>query len=227
MSALLRGEPGTARAMLARVDASRWITSLLWILAGAGLFGAAVGSWSSPAQAFYAAIKLPLIILLTALGNGLLNAMLAPLLGLNLSVRQSLLCVLISFAMAAAILGAFSPLLAFVVWNSPSPATKGAGAWTSHSLLLVSQAAMIAVAGIAANLRLWQLLRDLGGNAGTARRVLFCWLAGNLLLGSQLSWILRPIVGSPSLPVQFLRADPMHGSFYESLFRALRHLIVP
>jgi hypothetical protein len=57
--------------------------------------------------------------------------------------------------------------------------------------------------------------------------VLWCWLGGNLLLGSQLSWIFRPIVGSPNLEVQFLRADPMHGSFYESLFRALRHLLFP
>ena len=42
-----------------------------------------MGSWASPLQSLYAGIKLPLVILLTTLGNGLLNGMLAPLLGLN------------------------------------------------------------------------------------------------------------------------------------------------
>ncbi|HKX61291.1 MAG TPA: hypothetical protein VJS65_05595, partial [Verrucomicrobiae bacterium] len=54
------------------------------IAGGAGCFGAAVGSWRAPEQALYCAVKLPLILLLTTVGNGLLNAMLAPLLGLNL-----------------------------------------------------------------------------------------------------------------------------------------------
>ena len=84
---------------------------------------------------------------------------------------------------------------------------------------------MTAFAGIAANVRLVQLLRELSGSAGAARKVLFAWLAGNLLLGSQLSWIFRPFVGSPNLPVEFLRADPFRGSFYEAVFNAARQLL--
>ena len=45
------------------------------------------------------------------------------------------------------------------------------------------------------------LLARLGGGAGEARRVLFAWLTVNLFLGSQLSWVLRPFIGSPGLPV--------------------------
>ena len=71
---------------------------------------------------------------------------------------------------------------------------------------------------------LLQLLRDLSGTASAARKVLFAWLAGNLFLGSQLSWILRPFVGSPNLEVQFLRPDPFRGSFFEAVFNALRQL---
>lgn len=224
---LLRGEPETARRVLEAQHAWPWGVVAAGITGGAGLFGAAVGIWSAPTQALYAGIKLPLILFLTALGNGLINAMLAPLLGLNLSARQSLLAVLLCFTMAAAILGAFSPLIAFLAWNSAPPNARSPDAFTSHSLLLLAQSATIAFAGIAANVRLWTLLRNFCGNAQTAKRVLWCWLGGNLLLGSQLSWIFRPIVGSPNLEVQFLRADPMHGSFYESLFRALRHLLFP
>ena len=64
---------------------------------GAGLYGAAMGCWRDPMQALYTAIKFPLIILLTAAGNAMLNAMLAPLLGLNISFRQSFLAILMSF----------------------------------------------------------------------------------------------------------------------------------
>ena len=79
-----------------------------------------MGSWRGSWQAFYTGIKLPLVILLTTLGNGLLNGMLAPLLGLNLTFRQSLAVVLMSFDdRLSVLLGALSPVAWFVVWNTP------------------------------------------------------------------------------------------------------------
>jgi hypothetical protein len=222
---LLRGDRG--RASMEDANRWRWLLYVAVIVIGAGLFGAAVGSWRAPLQSIYTAIKLPLTVLLTSLGNGLLNAMLAPLLGVNLSLRQSLLAVLMSFTIAAAILGAFSPLLYFLIWNTPPLAAGASTNASAHSFVLLCETGIIAFAGIAANARLLQLLRELGGSAVAARKVLFAWLAGNLLLGSQLAWNLRPFVGSPGLPVQFLRDDPFNGSFYEAIFRALRHLFSP
>lgn len=224
---LLRGSVVEGRAAIESADARRWWFYVAIILGGAGLFGAAVGSWRDPLQALYTALKLPLIILLTSLGNGLLNAMLAPLLGINLNLRQSLLAVLMSFTIAAVILGAFSPLLYFLIWNTPALATGASTNTGAHSLVLLCETGIIAFAGIAANVRLLQLLRELAGSAGAAQKVLFAWLAGNLLLGSQLAWIMRPFVGSPGLPVQFLRANPFEGSFYEAIFRAFKHLFFP
>lgn len=222
---LLRGELGALQSWTGTWQSTRVVLCVAIILAGAGSFGAAMGSWRAPLQAAYCAAKLPLILLATTLGNGLLNAMLAPLLGLNLPARQSLLAVLLSFALASLILGAFSPLLAFLVWNLP-PLTAGSGSnVAAHSVILLAETAMIATAGLAANVRLLQLLRDLGGVEATARKTLFAWLAGNLLLGSQLAWMARPFVGSPGLPVQFVRPDALEGSFFEALLRAARHLI--
>src|SRR5262245_26052734 len=94
LPSLLRGNVAGGRAAIEQADLRRWCFYVAVIVVGTGLFGAAMGSWRAPLQALYTAIKLPLIILLTALGNGLLNAMLAPLLGVNLSVRQSLLAVM-------------------------------------------------------------------------------------------------------------------------------------
>jgi hypothetical protein len=220
---LLRGDRG--RESMEGNARSRWLLYVTVIVFGAALFGSAVGSWRAPLQSLYTAIKLPLILLLTSLGNGLLNAMLAPLLGVNLSLRQSLLAVLMSFTIAAAILGAFSPLLYFLIWNTP-PLEAGASTNASaHSLVLVCETGIIAFAGIAANVRLLQLLRELGGSAGAARKVLFAWLAGNLLLGSQLAWNLRPFVGSPYLEVEFLRPNAFEGNFFEAVFSHAANLL--
>ena len=224
---LLRGEARPIRGWMEHWSAARLVLCLAVVIVGSGAFGAALGSWRAPEQALYTGIKLPLILLLTALGNGLLNAMLAPLLGLNLGLRQSLLAVLLSFTIAAAILGAFSPLLWFLLWKVPLATADWRAAFTSHSLILVVETAMIAFAGITANIRLVQLLRELSGHRGIARKVLLAWLAGNLLLGSQLAWILRPFVGSPGLPVQFLRPNPFDGNFYEMIWNHFRHLLLP
>jgi len=214
---LLRGEVAALTAWTADWRASQVARDVTLIVVGAGLFGAALGYWRDPWQALYAGAKLPLIMLLTATGNALLNVMLAPLLGLRIAFRQSFLAILASFALAATILGAFSPLAAFVVWNAP-PLTEGANNSTTHASILLLLVAVIAFAGIAANVRLLQLLRSLAGGHGGAVRVLFAWLAANLFFGSQLSWILRPFIGSPNLPVEFLRDKAFNGNFFETVF---------
>jgi hypothetical protein len=225
LGVLLRGDLDTLRAWLDHWNVRRYTFCLTVIGVGAGCYGAAMGFWRAPLQAFYVGLKFPLIILLTGAGNTLLNAMLAPLLGMNVGLRQSLLAILISFTIASAILGAFSPLMAFVVWNAPPlSADREQSGWT-YSLIQVLQVVIIAFAGITANLRLLQLLRRLSPSPAVAHRVLFAWLAGNLFFGSQLSWILRPFIGSPGLAVEFLRKEALQGSFYETVFQSIVRLI--
>ena len=219
LGALLRGEVAALTAWTVQWRATHFSRDVMLIVIGAGAFGAALGCWRDPWQALYAGLKLPLIMLLTATANALLNAMLAPLLGLRIAFRQSFLAILASFALAAAVLGAFSPLAAFVIWNAP-PLAEGANNSSTHAGILLLLVVVIAFAGITANVRLLQLLRSLAGGRGAALRVLFAWLAANLFFGSQLSWILRPFIGSPDLPVQFLRAEAFQGNFFESVFNS-------
>jgi hypothetical protein len=68
------------------------------------------------------------------------------------------------------------------------------------------------------------LLKQYGTTRQAAQRTLFAWLAVNLLLGSQLSYILRPFIGNPHFPVQFLRQDAFSSNFFEVLWGALRKL---
>lgn len=222
---LLRGEAEVIAGWITRWTAGHTLRQVGLIIAGAGAFGAAMGSWRAPEQAVFAAAKLPFILLGTAAGNGLLNGLLAPLLGLNLRLREAFAAVLMSFALAAAILGAFSPLMAFIVWNLPPLDPGAAENATAHSIMLLTLVAMMAFAGVSANVRLLQLLRRLGGGNAAAVRLLFAWLLVNLLLGSQLSWILRPFIGSPNLPIEFLRDGAFNGNFSESVFHSVRQLL--
>jgi hypothetical protein len=222
---LLRGELAELRAWTAQWEWPCIARHALTILVGAGLYGAAMGWWRAPLQAGYVGLKLPLIILLTAIGNGLLNAMLAPLLGLNIPFRQSFLSILTSFAIASLILAGFSPLVAFLVWNVPPISPQFHISAGTYSFIMVTHVCVIAFSGTMAHVHLRRLLMDLGGSRAVANRVVFAWLAGNLFLGSQLSWILRPFIGAPGLPVQFFREHPLEGNFYEALFRALTRLL--
>ena len=223
IATLLRGESETISAWSAGWNPQRFALHLAVIVLGAGCYGAAMGWWRDPQQALYVAIKFPLIILLTTLGNALINGMFAPLLGLNIPFRQSFLAIVMSFTIASAILGAFSPLIAFMVWNAP-PLSAPAASLPAYNLIKLTHVAVITFAGSMGNARLFQLLVRLGGSRAVALRVLFAWLAGNLFLGSQLSWILRPFIGLPSLPVEFFRATALHGNFYENVFRSVMQI---
>ena len=225
LASLLRGEAQYFSAWIENCRAKHLTRCIIVIAAGSGLYGAAIGYWRAPLQALFVAAKLPLIILLTTLGNAVLNAMLAPLLGLNIGFKQSFLAILVSFTIASAILGALSPVAAFMIWNMPPLVPGSQASGVTYNLIQLSLVAIIAFAGIAANLRLVQFLQHLSGKAAIARRVLFAWLAGNLFLGSQLAWILRPFIGSPDLPVVFLRPTAFQGNFYETVFRAARQLL--
>lgn len=221
LTTLLAGRANVLARWLAEPSPALPLLCAAVIALGGGLYGATLGLWRAPVQALYTALKFPLLVFLTCGCNALLNGMLAQVLGLQLSFRQTTQTILMSFALAALILCAFSPVMLFLLWNTPALTEHQA---VAHSILLASHVGVIAFAGIVANWRLLRLLERLSASLATARSLLFCWLAGNLFLGSQLAWVLRPFVGTPGLPIEFLRDHPWRGNFFESVLRALRHL---
>lgn len=223
IKSLLRGDAEQLSNWLAAPDIGAFVRYLAIILIGSGVYGFTLGIWRAPLQSFYTAIKFPLLIFLTCAGNAVVNGMLAQILGSGLSFKQTSLAILMSFAIAAIILGGLSPITLFI-WYNASPLSSGS-AVMGHSIMLLTHVSAIAFAGIMANRRLFNLLRKMSGSVSTARAVLLSWLAGNLFLGAQLAWNLRPFIGSPTLAVQFLRDDPLRGNFYEAVWRAFRHLL--
>ena len=81
LKVLLRGDADRVAESVSRAGSESVAQFSLIILIGAGLYGATLGLWRGPLQAFYTAIKFPLVIFLTCLGNGAINGMLAQILG--------------------------------------------------------------------------------------------------------------------------------------------------
>ncbi len=198
-----------------------WAAVALVVVLGAGAYGATMGLWRAPLQAVYTAIKFPALMLLTTAGNALLNGMLAPLLGLRVGFRQSTFAVLLSFAVAAVILASFAPITLFILWNTPPLKSVTSSSVLAHNFTLLTHIFFIALAGVTGNVHLFRFLKYLSpGQPRVAGKVLAAWLAGNLFLGCQLSWVMRPFIGAPHLPVAFFRPDAMAGNFYEAAWRA-------
>lgn len=189
---------------------------------GFAVYGFTVGFWRSPVMGGYVALKLPLLIALTLGCNGLLNGLLGLLLGSGLGFKQSLHALLSGFAITALILGSVAPVAFFVAFNIPAHDSKHAV--TSHSAYLLTHVSLIAIAGLIGVVRLARLLESYSPSRSIARATLAAWIAGNAFLGCQFSWMLRPFFGSPGLEVAFLRDNPMHGNFYETIWKCLRRV---
>jgi hypothetical protein len=203
------------------------LACVLTIVLGAGSYGAVFGIWRAPEAALYAAIKLPAVFLGVALLTSLASAILAPLLRAKLSSGQTFVCILISFAVTSAILGALAPIALLFVECAPrmdafclgldSSDPRIAPSLAVARTLVLMHTFVIAMAGIAGVLRLLALLERLGDPALVVRRVVVSWLALQFLVGAQISWVLRPFLGRPHEPTRFLMPDAFAGSFFEEV----------
>lgn len=214
---LARGEPvGLAEWLRQPLTRDSLLTLIITIVGGCALFGFALGLWRASLQGVFVAIKMPLLIFLTLLVNGLINGMLGQLLGSGMSFRQTVVACLMSFSIFSLIVGSFSPILIAWVLDAPPPGTAEGTDW--YRIFLLGNTAVIAFAGIVANHKLLRLIQAFSGDALAGWRTLIAWLAGNLFVGAQLSYILRPFFGNPELPVEFLRPNPLEGNFYEAVW---------
>jgi hypothetical protein len=88
----------------------------------------------------------------------------------------------------------------------------------THNYLLLTHIALIAGAGGAGNASLRRELARSARPGSPVRLVYWSWILSFALVGCQLSWMLRPFVGSPFYPVAFLRPDALQRNFFEFIF---------
>lgn len=220
LTILLRGSPEDLRKWINDPGPASLRLCLVTIIAAFGIYGITVGIWRDPRMGIFVGIKMPALILLTLACNGFLNGMLGLLLGSGLGFRQSIMAQLMSFTIAALVLGGLAPVTFFMSLNAPAPDAENAS--SAHSYFLVAHTVLIAVAGIIANLHLAKLLVAVTPDSRTAITTLLAWLGGNAFVGAQLSWIMRPFFGTPTIEVAFLRPNPFDGTFYEVFWDKLQ-----
>jgi len=207
------------------------VSCTVCIVVGAGAYGASMGYWRGPLQAVFAATKLVALLLVLFGLTTLTNLVFAGLLRARLTAAQVATATLLGLTITAAVLGALAPLSIFFALHAPSLATADAGQ-TQASLavaqrLLGLHVVVFAFAGTLGVVRMWRLLRVLVDRDDVARRVLWAWLLIEGLVGAELSWVLRPFVGKPSLPITLLRPDAWDSSFFDELDRIATAVLGP
>lgn len=188
------------------------VPSLARLVTGGALYGAALGSWHGSQLALYTALKLPLLLIATALATAAFQGLVGRALGLRLGRGGALRLSLRGYATTALLLGSLAPVALLFVASAPRPDADGR---TAHNLLYLTHTTLVAACGLAG---LATLRRELGAAAPSrraARIALVAWVTASALVGGELAWALRPFVGSVYEPVAFLRADALDGNVYE------------
>jgi len=224
-SVLLKVLRGNSDFLLNWLETSSWKKVYLCasaIVIGCGIYGFSIGVWRSPLMGVYVGVKFPLLIFVTLFFNGILNGVLGLLLGSGLGFKQSLLAQLTSFTVFALLNAALSPITLFFASSLPNITSESAQ--VTHASYLLVHTAVIAYTGFIANLHLYRYLQVYAPSKNIALRTFGAWVVGNCFVGAQFSWILRPFFGRPNLAVEFMRPDPMDGTFYEAVWRSLETL---
>jgi hypothetical protein len=180
---------------------------LLAILGGTAAFGAAVGFYRGGLQMLYAAIKLPLVVLLTAAVATPVLTALGVALGREARLRTDLLRVLAALARGCLMLAALAPLMLVA-----SCVRLG-----YHQAVLLLVVCCIGAGGAGLPL----LLRGLWAEKRGRVFLIAAMLVVVTMAGTHTAWLFRPYLVRPrTTEVPFLRA--LDGSFSDSVGRSQR-----
>lgn len=205
--ALVDGLLRDQRRVLDRIDRGEALgdlvrTCVLTIAASAAVLGAAMGWQRGGLQVLFAAVKLPLVLLLTA---GLVTPALSALdhaVGGRGDLRRDLAGVLAALALAGLLMAATAPVVLL------------GGALLGYHGTILMIVACCGVGGLGGLLFFGRALL----RRGEGRRLTgLLFLGLSAIVGSQMAWTLRPWVVRPQSPeVVFVRS--LEGSFLESVW---------
>ena len=216
---VLRQAPWVTR----QLDSRRAILRLVVFLVLFGLlYGAAMGTFRALAaqplwalQILYSAIKVPLLLLATFVISLPSFYVLNSLLGLRSDFASAVRSLIAAQAGLAIVLASLAPFT--LAWYASSAVYQQA---------LLFNGAMFAVASFAAQRLVRGYYRRLIAADRRHALLLWCWLGVYTAVAIQMAWLLRPFIGSPGRPVQFLRDEPWDNA-YEYVARLIWHTLFP
>jgi hypothetical protein len=191
---------------------------ILFVVIVCSLYGAILAGWRSPRLSLYVALKLPVLFLSTTALVAIFNWVTATALGSGLSFRDTVFLVFASMAIGCWVLLSLVPISLFFMLSGVSSAGTHAQLQYAHNSILITHILILALAGIGGNAALLTGLRKIVKPRCPATGLFILWIVAFAFVGCQMSWILRPFVGSPFYPVAFMRPDCLDRNFYEFIF---------
>ena len=202
------------RQSLLHVD----LVLILFIIVSSAIYGAVLAVWRSPILALYVAAKLPILLLGTTCIVAVLNWLTAAMFRSGLGFRQTLAVTFGAMSVSCWILLSLVPVTLFFTFFAADRSGTHDAMRLTHNCLLVTHIVLIAMAGVAGNVTLRAGLRSVVLPGCDVRRLYWSWIVAFAVVGCQLSWILRPFVGSPFFPIVFMRPDCFDRNFFEFIF---------
>jgi hypothetical protein len=176
---------------------------IAWALLTAVVYGIAMGaSDARPLQMCYSALKLPLLLGVTFLISLPSFYVINSIAGVGRDFGRVVSGLLASQAVLTVVLCSFAPVTVF--WYASSP---------GHEWNLLFNAMLFATASVAGQFALRRHYAPLIASAPVHVRLMKVWLLVYAFVGIQIAWVLRPFVGDPSRPTQFLRDDPWTNAY--------------
>jgi len=163
----------------------------------------------------FSAVKVPLLLVATFVISLPSFYVLNSLFGLGRDFAQAVRSLVAAQCGLAIVLASLAPLT--LLWYASS-------AHYQHALVV--NGAMFAVASLAAQWLVRGYYRPLIAASRRHVWLLWCWLGVYTAVAIQMAWLLRPFLGSPGRPVQFLRDDPWDNA-YEVVARLVWRTLFP
>jgi len=202
MRSVLHGEAATVRDCVALA------------VAGGALHGLALGASSGePMIALYSALKVPLLLLCSCAITLPNFYVLHAVLGLAPDFRAACRGLWAAQAAIAIALGALAPIVVFAFVST------GNG-----YLLTVADGFLFAIAAAVGQVVLRRHYAPLVRRDPRHRITLASWALLYVFFSIQLAWVLRPFLGTPGYPVEFLRPNALARSAYVVLIEHFARL---
>ncbi len=186
----------------------------LYALFFSAIYGFLLGMYSGSFQTLAGAVKFPLLFF------GTLFLCLPPLymvnllIGMKISFRQTLALLAGATYVMSALLASLSPLLVFAMLNT-----------TNSNIISLIMIMSCAISGVFALHCVWdgmQYLTDKQSGPSHAW-IIKIWSIMYILVGTQLSWGLRPFIGERG---EFVFFKSVGGNFFAAVFELLKETIL-
>ena len=213
---IVRGNLSLAEAAPTRQSLFQLLS--LIVLFG-GLYGAVMGVFGGilgdrVLQVLYAAIKVPILLMVTFALSLPSFFIFNTLAGLRDDFGQVVRALLAGQAGMTILLASLAPIT--MLWNVSA---------TGEQAAVLFNALIFGAATVGGQVLLRRYYRELLLRDTRHRMLMRLWSVLYAFVGIQMGWILRPFVGDPYKPVSFFRADTW-GNAYVILFQMVQRLLV-